>query len=114
MNLSVTMEKLKTSEIPTKDQHVTKKKTIEDDIASICTSTSDTSSLSIIQAQTYRYKYTPEMTDILFKFARDNMEVDKHEFMASWNALLKDEKIEIYSERLTKKNKGAFFLYDLS
>ena len=99
MNITVTMDNITIPETQTnikKNHHVADHKILDDEVASICTSTSETSSSSIstLHAQTYRYKYTREMTEILSQFARDNMNAEKHEFMASWKMLLRDEKVD--------------------
>ena len=74
----------------------------DDEDESVCTASTASSTLSSIQCQPYRYKYSSEMVDILFKFARDNMESDKHDFEEAWKEFIKEEKIDNIIKRETE------------
>ena len=74
----------------------------DDDEESVCTASTASSTLSSIQCQPYRYKYSCEMVDILFQFARDNMESDKHDFEEAWKEFIKEEKIDNIIKRETE------------
>ncbi len=74
----------------------------DDDEVSVCTSCTGNSTMATKQSQPYRYKYSCEMVEILFKFARDHMESDKHEFMEAWKDYIKEEKIDNLIKRETE------------
>ena len=80
--------------------------TLVNEDTSVCSLASFSESSSVSSSstshQTYRYKYTKEMVDVMSQFARDNMESDKNEFVAAWKNLLRDDKVDEMVKRETQ------------